>query len=110
MSQRSGSLTDGGHPKTIEEGDSDQDTPKSNHLWLEEGEALPIRLPPLAHVWKLPKIYDQVVKKVEVRNFERDEAFVQRATGKDADYSDMKFCRYLRVPQPKTGRKRSSTK
>ncbi|XP_020916457.1 uncharacterized protein LOC110253848 [Exaiptasia diaphana] len=110
VSQQYSSHADGGHPKTIEEGETDQDTPKNNHLWLDEGEVLPIKLPPVAHIWKLPKIYDQAVRKVEVRNFERDDAFVQRATGKDADHSDMKFCRYLRVPQPKKGRLRSNTK
>lgn len=99
---------DDAHPATIQEDDTDSEREKTNHLWLEEGEALPIRLPPLAHVWKLPKIYSQETKKLEIRNFERDDEFVDRSTGKDADYSDIKYCRYLRVP-PYNQRKRSRT-
>jgi len=96
------------NPSTIVEDDTDSEIEKTNHLWLEEGEVLPIRLPPLAHVWKLPKIYSQETKKLEARNFERDDEFIDKSLGKDADYSDIKYCRYLRVPSYNQ-RKRSRT-
>lgn len=92
-----------GHPETIQEDESDKEE-KTNYLWLEEGEALPIKLPPLAHVWKLPKIYSQEEKRLEMRNFEKDDEFVRKSTGKNADYSDIKYCRYLRVPQYRRNR------
>lgn len=83
--------------ETIEEHDCEEIEEKCNYLSMEEGEELPIRLPPL-NLLHFPKLYTQTPKKPEIRSFEKDEEFLRKAAGKQINYSDIKYCRYLRVP------------
>ncbi|XP_031558631.1 uncharacterized protein LOC116295060 [Actinia tenebrosa] len=83
--------------ETLAENPCQETKEKSNYLSMGDGEELPIRLPPLTLV-HFPKLYTQTSKKPEARSFEKDEEFVRKATGKDIDYRDVKYCRYLRVP------------
>ncbi|EDO40017.1 predicted protein [Nematostella vectensis] len=69
-----------------------------SHLSLQEGDELPIKLPPLA-LLRLPRVYTIGARPVQPQTFERDDSFVKKATGQDIKYEEIKFCRYLRVPR-----------